>query len=607
MISIARERKNADEQQVIIEAQRIKIGKETVETQQLAAEADAELKKAEPALDAAQKAIEMLDKKYIAEIKSFNTPPPDVATVMNAVMIVLGKEPSWVVAKKELADSNFIKKVMDYDKENISQVILKKIEKYTRMDNFKPEHVTKISLAAGALCSWVRSLEDYSKALKVVAPKRAKKLYAEQQLEKKQAILQELEAEYQKLAEKLAELENIYNTTIADMSKYKAELDELQVKIDRGDKLVSGLAGEKTRWEATLIELDETYEQLIGDCILAAAFMSYCGPFPSEYRDSLILNWISCVEMHNIPFTRGFDFADFMAGAAVARQWQINGLPTDKFSTENGVFVTKGIRWSLNIDPQTQAMNWIKRTEGDSLVIADFKDANYIKKIEVGVQHGRQVLMCDVGEDMDPVLDNILMKSLIQVGKNSYVKVGDKELEYDKDFKLYITTRMPNPHYTPEVSTKVTVVNFTVKESGLEEQCLGIVVKAEQQQLENTKNEVIQKIATNKQTILELEDKILRMLSESKVNLLEDVALIDTLQSSKETSDEVKQALEQAEITMKKINDTREMYRSCGRQASILFFVLNDLNKIDPMYQFSLDWYKALFMRSIEESKEQMF
>jgi dynein heavy chain len=51
----------------------------------------------------------------------------------------------------------------------------------------------------------------------------------------------------------------------------------------------------------------------------------------------------------------------------------LNGLPTDKFSTENGVFVTKGLRWALNIDPQSQAMNWIKRTEGDSLVIADFK------------------------------------------------------------------------------------------------------------------------------------------------------------------------------------------------------------------------------------------
>jgi dynein heavy chain len=55
---------------------------------------------------------------------------------------------------------------------------------------------------------------------------------------------------------------------------------------------------------------------------------------------------------------------------------------------------------------------------------------------------------------------------------------------------------------------------------------------------------------------------------------------------------------------MKRIDDTRETYRPCGRQASILFFVLNDLNKIDPMYQFSLDWYKKLFMKSINDSRE---
>lgn len=46
---------------------------------------------------------------------------------------------------------------------------------------------------------------------------------------------------------------------------------------------------------------------------------------------------------------------------------------------------------------------------------------------------------------------------------------------------------------------------------------------------------------------------------------------------------------------MKRIDDTRETYRPCGKQASTLFFVLNDLNKIDPMYQFSLEWYKKLF------------
>merc|ERR1719453_391336 len=93
--------------------------------------------------------------------------------------------------------------------------------------------------------------------------------------------------------------------------------------------------------------------------------------------------------------------------------------------------------------------------------------------------------------------------------------------------------------------------------------------------------------------------------SRSLTNLLEDVALIDTLKVSKEKADEVKSTLEQAEIILKKVDDTREQYRHCGRQASILYFVLNDLNKINSMYQFSLDWYKELFDRSIKDVESQ--
>jgi len=96
---------------------------------------------------------------------------------------------------------------------------------------------------------------------------------------------------------------------------------------------------------------------------------------------------------------------------------------------------------------------------------------------------------------MDPSLDNVLNKSIISIGKKLCIKLGDREIEYHRNFQLYITTRMSNPHYTPEVSTKVILVNFTVKESGLEEQCLGIVVKKEQPNLENTKNDVVSRIA----------------------------------------------------------------------------------------------------------------
>lgn len=82
-------------------------------------EVQAELKKCEPALISAQQAIDKLDKKYIAEIKAFTTPPPDVQTTMSAVMILLQKDATWASAKKELSDSSFIKKIMEFDKDNI--------------------------------------------------------------------------------------------------------------------------------------------------------------------------------------------------------------------------------------------------------------------------------------------------------------------------------------------------------------------------------------------------------------------------------------------------------------------------------------------------------
>lgn len=145
MVGIAKERKNADEQTVKIQEETVKISKEEEDTRQLAADAEAELKKAEPALLAAQEALEGLDKKHISEIKSFPTPPEQVATVMSAVMIVLGKDPAWPSVKKELAEPTFVKRITEFNKDNVSQATLRKIEKYTRQETFLPDKVTAVS------------------------------------------------------------------------------------------------------------------------------------------------------------------------------------------------------------------------------------------------------------------------------------------------------------------------------------------------------------------------------------------------------------------------------------------------------------------------------
>ena len=92
------------------------------------------------------------------------------------------------------------------------------------------------------------------------------------------------------------------------------------------------------------------------------------------------------------------------------------------------------------------------------------------------------------------------------------IKLGDKEVEYNPDFHFYITTKLSNPHYTPEISTKTTIVNFAVKEQGLEAQLLGIVVRKERPELEEQKDALVINIAAGKKKLEELEDEILRFL-----------------------------------------------------------------------------------------------
>lgn len=224
---------------------------EKVDAQNLARAADIELQKAMPALEAANAAVAGLDSKYIAEMKSMNTPHPLTHNVMQAVMIYLGEGGEWLNIKKVISKPAFKKDLMEFDKDHISDKKLKAVQRFTKMDEFNASQMAKISEAAAALCTWVKAVEEYAQALKVVNPKLEKKNAAMAKVAAMEAELKEMEDKYNKMMAELAELEEEFRVLMEQMDIYKRQLEKLSIQIDRGEMLVSGLGGEKVRWSAS--------------------------------------------------------------------------------------------------------------------------------------------------------------------------------------------------------------------------------------------------------------------------------------------------------------------------------------------------------------------
>lgn len=88
--------------------------------------------------------------------------------------------------------------------------------------------------------------------------------------------------------------------------------------------------------------------------------------------------------------------------------------------------------------------------------------------------------------------------------------------------------------------------------------------------------------------IKELEDSLLARLSAAGGNFLGDYALVENLENTKRTAAEIEVKVAEGKTTEVKINEAREQYRPAAARSSLLYFILNDLNKINPIYQFSL-------------------
>ncbi|GCC21887.1 hypothetical protein chiPu_0000269 [Chiloscyllium punctatum] len=513
-------------------------------------------------------------------------PKLEIAKVENAHMMqVIEVESAEVEAKS---------KVVKVDEEAAT-------EKATEAQALKNECESELAEAIPALEAALSALDT----LKVVAPKKARLNEAQKSLAETMGILNQKRAELKEVEDHLADLKKTFQDKTEEKAQLEFQVDLCAKKLERAEKLIGGLGGEKSRWSKAADDLQNIYDTLTGDVLVSAGVIAYLGAFTASFRHECIVDWTNMCKSKNIPSSGDFSLSKTLGDPITIRAWNIAGLPTDNFSVDNGVIVSNSRRWPLMIDPQGQANKWVRNSERDNkLSIAKLTDLDYMRTLENCIQFGTPLLLENVGEELDPSLEPLLLKQVFKQGGVESIKLGEIIIEYSKDFRLYITTKLRNPHYLPELATKVSLLNFMITPEGLEDQLLGIVVAKERPELEEERNALILQSASNKKQLKEIEDKILETLEGSEGNILEDESAIKILDSAKIMSNEISKKQQIAERTELKIAESREGYRPIAKHSAILFFSIADLANIDPMYQYSLSWFVMLYVHSIHDSNK---
>lgn len=599
----------AEKQKNIVEKDKIVAEQKVAAAAEIASSCKTIMEAAMPLVMQAQAALNTLTAADITIVKTMKNPPIGVKVVMEAVCILKDLPPKkgpdgtldyWDSAKKLLSNMKFLEVLLTFDKDNIPVATIKKLqERILPNPAFDPDKVKLASTACEGLCKWVLAIIQYDKVAKVVAPKRIALAQAEGVRDTALAELQIKLDSLASLQEDLDQLQAKLNETRDNLQKLKKEQSLCAEKLQRASEIISGLGTERVRWTAAAERLAGNYATLTGDVLIASGVIAYLGAFTAEFRRTQISEWTKKCRGLGMVCDMEFRLEKTLGNPVKIREWNICGLPSDDFSTENAIIMQYSRRWPLVIDPQSQATRWIKNMEKNNrLCVIRLDQADYTRALESAIQFGMPVLLEDIAEELDPVLESVLLREVFKQSGTLCVKLGDSIVEYNKDFRLYITTKLRNPHYLPEVSVKVTLVNFVITAQGLENQILSITVAKERPDLEAEKNKLIIQSAENRRILVETENRILEILS-SSANILDDEVAVQTLNSSKQLSNEINEKQQIAEKTELQIDSARMAYRSISSRASILFFAITDLAHIDGMYQYSLYWFIDLYVSVI--------
>lgn len=472
-----------------IEAEKMSsdVKKQQIEIDTRKNEAQRDLDEAEPALRSAQASVRGIKKRDLDEVRALSRPPNNVKLTLECVAIMLGeKKTDWTEVRKLLSKGDFIPSILNFDADKLSAKQIKQVR-----DNYLDgnpdltvEAVMRSSQACGPLFQWAESQIKYSTVYNRIQPLRDEVEQLENEAKSVKDKLETVEAEVESLEASIAQYKADYAVLIRDVEALKAEMESVTTKVERAESLLKSLGHESERWQKSSDGFQAILKGLVGDGLLMAAFLTYSGFFDFKNRSLLMERWKNTLDILGIEFREDLGVVESLSKASSRLIWQAEGLPGDQLSLENGVILDHAVRFPLVIDPSGDAIAFImKKYKDDKIQKTSFLDKAFMKTLASAVRFGTALLVENV-EHIDPILNPLLNKELQRTGGRTLIRIGTEEIDYSPNFKIILSTKNPAVQLTPDVCSRVTLINFSVTPASLQSQSLSQIVKIEKPELE---------------------------------------------------------------------------------------------------------------------------
>ncbi|KAL0219986.1 hypothetical protein P9112_005639 [Eukaryota sp. TZLM1-RC] len=594
----------ASEQKKEAETLAAELTKEEDMLQQRNESVSEQLSSVQPMIDAAKKQVTLIRSDHLAEIRGLRQPPEAIADVLEGVLKLLGhSDTSWVSMKKFLGKKEVKDVILNFDADSITPQIALSVKQLLskKAKSFSPAVIQRVSQAAAPLAAWVKANISYSEVLLQVAPltKEMKEITSKLNVSRKR--LDEYNNAVKEFDEKIEELRRDFAEKTSQAESLKINLKKQEDIIEKATQLLDKLSAENGRWSSRAQELKILIENLPFQALYSAACITFLSNCTSPTERGLLQDQYKSL----LGLDENFNMHDILLSERDVIQWQLSGISTDSISIENAIGVTNSERTPFIMDASGQVFHWLQETITSSsknpVETVNYHDPRFVSILELSLRFGKILLVTNV-DTVEPWLIPLLRGDVATVGSRKSIKLGDRSVEFNENFKIYLFTPSMNPLIPTPIKPFLSMVSFGVSAASLEEQLLVMVLRNENPELESRRMELLRSQEKLKTELVNVENDLLLQLSQSTGNILENSELISSLDKTKENSIKVTSSLEESERLRAQLDEERVVFAELAAYSSRLFSTCNDLTKVNKFYGFSLQIYFELFNQILEET-----